>query len=270
MSLLSEERKQQIMDELNQTGKVTVMALSESFSVSTETVRRDLTQLENEGVLKKVYGGAVKVAHPSGEPPFLSREQVRQAEKKRIGEKAAAFIADGDTILIDVGTTTVEFVKSIENKENITILTNSIPVAEVLMDALNKQKFTGNIVFLGGQINAKQQSTSGKFTEAMLEHFHIDKVFLSVGGVSLKSGVSDYDLNESLISQAMISVSNEVIVLADHSKIGVNAFCKIASLDAIDVIITDQSLPESWRNEIESVQLNWVTAGEEGGNRDDD
>ena len=153
MLILPEERKNEILNELKRIGKVKVIDLAKQFNVSEETIRRDLTQLEENGLLKKVYGGAIKTTFQSGEPPFTQRTTVNQEEKIQIGKKAAELISDGDVIVIDVGTTTLEFAHSIQNKKNITILTNSIPVSAVLTESLNQQKFTGQILLLGGQID---------------------------------------------------------------------------------------------------------------------
>ncbi|MDQ0163785.1 DeoR/GlpR family DNA-binding transcription regulator [Aeribacillus alveayuensis] len=259
-TILPEERKNAIIQELERTGKVKVLDFAEKFQVSPETIRRDLVILEEKGLLKRVYGGAVKKSYQAGEPPFLHRTTVNQEAKIKIGKAAANLIEDGDTVIIDVGTTMLEFAKAIENKEGITIMTNSLPVCSVLTEALNVKKFSGNVLLLGGQLNPKQQSIGGRLTEKMLEEFHVDKAFISAGGVSIDGGVSDYDLTESAVSQAMIQASKEVILLADYSKIGVDAFCKICPLEKVDVLVCDQPLPKGWENNKKINGINWVTA----------
>lgn len=259
-SILPEERKNAILQGLERTGKVKVIDFAEKFQVSPETIRRDLVLLEEKGFLKRVYGGAVKKSYQAGEPPFMQRTTVNQEAKMIIGKAAANLIEDGDTIVIDVGTTMLELAKSIENKEGITIITNSLPVSSVLTEALNLKKFSGDVLLLGGQLNPKQQSVGGRLTEKMLEQFHIDKAFISAGGVSIDGGVSDYDLTESAVSQAMIQVSKEIILLADYSKFGVDAFCKICPLEKIDVIVCEHPLPKGWENNKKISGVNWVTA----------
>ncbi|MFX3661164.1 MAG: DeoR/GlpR family DNA-binding transcription regulator [Ectobacillus sp.] len=260
MLILPEERKNEILNELERVGKVKVVDLAKKFNVSEETIRRDLTILEEGGLLKKVYGGAIKTTFQSGEPPFTQRTTVNQEEKMKIGKKAAELISDGDVIVIDVGTTTVEFAHFIQNKKNITILTNSIPVSAVLMESLNQQKFTGEILLLGGQVDPKQQSISGCLTEQMLGQFNIDKAFISAGGVSIQNGVSNYHLNESLVSRTMVDVSKQIILLADHSKFGVDTFCKVCPLERVDVIVCDQPLPEAWKNHSKLSEIDWIEA----------
>lgn len=260
MSLLSEERKRIILDELDRFGKVKVDLLARRLQVSNETIRRDLDALESIGKLKRVYGGAVKKSYQEGEPPYQLRQGLNQEAKRAIGKKASELLQDGDTVVIDTGTTVLELARSIFGKKHLTVLTNSLPVASLLTDSLNQGMFTGKIILLGGELNPLQQSISGSLCEKMLETFHIDKAFVSIGGISLSTGISDYDINEAMVSRAMINVSKEVIVLADHSKIGVQAFCKIAPLDAVDVIISDQEMPASWAAELDEKGITWITA----------
>lgn len=126
-SILPEERKNAILQTLERTGKVKVIDFAEQYQVSPETIRRDLMLLEEKGLLKRVYGGAVKKSYQNGEPPFLQRQTVNQDAKVKIGIAAADLIADGDTVVIDVGTTMLEFAKVLKGKQDITIITNSLP-----------------------------------------------------------------------------------------------------------------------------------------------
>jgi DeoR/GlpR family transcriptional regulator of sugar metabolism len=260
MLILPEERKNEILNELKRTGKVKVIDLATQFNVSEETIRRDLMQLEEQGLLKKVYGGAILTNFQSGEPPFTQRTTVNQEAKIKIGKKAVELISNGDVIVIDVGTTTVELASCIQNKKNITILTNSIPVSAVLTESLNQQKFTGEIILLGGQIDPKQQSVSGRLTEQVLTQFNINKAFISAGGVSIQNGVSNYHLNETMVSRTMVEVSKQIILLTDYSKFGVDTFCKICPIEKLDMIVCDQSPPESWKSQLELAEIDWIIA----------
>jgi len=260
MSILPEERKNDILKQLNKVGKVKVMELVDQFNVSEETIRRDLMILEEKGLLKRVYGGAIKTVFEFEEPPFTQRTTVNQEAKVKVGKKAVELISNGDVIVIDVGTTMLEFAHCIENKKDITILTNSLPVSSVLTESLNQNRFTGQILLLGGQIDPKQQSINGGITEQMLSQFNIDKAFISAGGVSIQSGVSNYHLHETLVSRKMVEVSKHVIVLTDYSKIGVNTFCKVCPLEKVDVVVCEQPFPEEWRNNSKLEQINWIRA----------
>jgi len=265
LSLLAEERKMAILEECKQTGKVKVVALAGRFQVSEETIRRDLDALERMGKLKRVYGGAVLKSYDNGEPPYHQRQVLYRDAKEVIGKTAAELLKDGDTVVIDTGTTVLELAKSIQGRKRLTLITNSLPVAAVLTESLNLQRFTGKVIMLGGEINTEQQAISGHYSANMLERFSVDKAFISIGGISSHWGISDYDLNESLLSQVMIQVAKEVIVLADHSKIGVRAFCQIAELEAIDMVICDHPYPKAWKKELESKGVHWMTAIPGGG-----
>ncbi|MBS4179549.1 DeoR/GlpR family DNA-binding transcription regulator [Lederbergia citrea] len=258
MSLLAEERKKIILEELDTQGKVQVLALAEQLQVSSETIRRDLDSLVKTEKIKRVYGGAVKISYDDGEPPYQERQIINRDAKMAIGKQASLLIEDGNTIFLDTGTTILEFARFIEGKRGLTIVTNSLPTASLLKESLSQGLFRGKLIILGGEISPDQQSVSGYLCEEMLKNFHVDKAFLSVGGVSIQTGISDYDLNESVISKIATTQSKEVIVLADHSKIGVQSFSHIADLDMIDVIISDKKLPASWSAKLEQNEVTWI------------
>ncbi|MBG9451201.1 DeoR family transcriptional regulator [Cytobacillus firmus] len=260
MSVLPEERKNEIVKELKKTGKVKVVDLVEQFQVSEETIRRDLMILEEKGLLKKVYGGAIHAVFQSEEPPFIQRTSVNQEAKVKVGKKGVELISDGDVIAIDVGTTMLEFAKQIEKKKDITIITNSLPVSSVLTESLNQNMFTGQVLLLGGQIDPKHQSISGSLTEQMLNQFNIDKAFISAGGFSIQKGVSNYHLHETLVSRKMVEVSKQVILLTDSSKMGVDTFSKVCPLEKIDVVVCEQPFPEIWKDHHELGKMNWIQA----------
>ncbi|UOE56731.1 DeoR/GlpR family DNA-binding transcription regulator [Bacillus sp. CMF12] len=260
MSVLPEERKNEILKELKKTGKVKVVELVEQFQVSEETIRRDLMILEEKGLLKRVYGGAIHAVFQSEEPPFLQRTTVNQDAKVKVGKKAVELISDGDVISIDVGTTMLEFAKQIEKKKDITIITNSLPVSSVLTESINQNMFTGQVLLLGGQIDPKHQSICGSFTEQMLNQFNIDKAFISAGGFSIQKGVSNYHLHETLVSRKMVEVSKQVILLTDSSKIGVDTFSKVCPLEKIDVVVCEHPFPEVWKDHQELGKMNWIQA----------
>ncbi|NHW38717.1 DeoR/GlpR transcriptional regulator [Paenibacillus aceris] len=260
MSLLGQERREYILQTLLRNGKVKVLPMAEELGVSSETVRRDLDALELEGHLQRVYGGAVRSSYQNGEPTFVQRTQLYVDAKKKIGERAAQLIEDGDTIALDVGTTMMELAKAIQGKRNLTILTNSLPIASYLSEALNSNRFSGKVFLLGGQLNPEQQSITGPLCEQIMEQFYLNKAFLSIGGISLTGGVTDYDLNETYITKKFAKSAREVIVLADQSKIGVQAFVHIMPLDQIDVIVSDQPYPKEWKETIDQKDIYWITS----------
>lgn len=253
-----------MMEQIKLQGQIKVSEMSSLLTVSEETVRRDLVLLEKEGLAKRVYGGAVLPKLTSFEPPYLQRQMVNKAEKARIGHAAAELIESGDTIVIDIGTTALEVAKAIADRERLTILTNSLAVAYHLMESVNSHRFSGKIVVIGGELNSEQQSMSGTIAESIMSQFRVDKAFISVGGVSLERGISDYDINESGVSRRMIEAAYRTIVLADHSKLDKEAFVEIAPLERTHVIVSDVGAPKEWLQFLRSHHIQWIDANAEG------
>ncbi|MHA7967428.1 DeoR/GlpR family DNA-binding transcription regulator [Paenibacillus sp. CAU 1782] len=266
MSISSENRKIVILEQLNREGQVKVPDLSQQFAVSDETVRRDLLFLEREGLVKRVYGGAVstKPKRPTSlEPPYLQRRKEMSKEKEWIGRAAASLVESGDTIAIDVGTTTLELAKALCNVERVTILTNSIPVANQLMDSHSSGKFTGRIFVVGGELNPEQQSMTGSMSEIMLSQFRVDKAFVSVGGLSISRGISDYDPGETGMSRKMVEAAYQTIVLADESKLDKEAFVEIAPLSRIHTIVSNAAPSKEWISVLKNQRIGWIQANNE-------
>lgn len=260
MSISSEERKRVIVDQLKLDGRVKVPELSQRFAVSEETVRRDLLLLEREGLAKRVYGGAVPSKPTNYEPPYLQRQKEKALEKERIGRAAAALVSSGDTIAIDVGTTTLELAKAIAGRERLTVLTNSLAVAYHLMESLNGGRFTGKIIVIGGELNPEQQSMSGTMAERTISQFRVDKAFISVGGVSPNRGISDYDLAETGMSRRMAEAAGQTIVLADDSKLNKEAFVEIVPLRSVHTIVSNVAAPREWTQLLRAHRLQWTVA----------
>jgi DeoR/GlpR family transcriptional regulator of sugar metabolism len=254
VSLSFEERKRKILDELNREDKVQVITLAEELNVSTETIRRDLERLDKERKLKKVYGGAVKASYDSWEPPFDQKIQINAVEKAMIGRLAASLVQDGDTIMVDYGTTTIEMIRHLEGRKNVTIVTHSIPTMLLAMEI-----FGGRIIFIGGEINVAQQSSIGPIAEGNLQQLRVNKAFISAGGISIIDGVTDYQLNEASISRKMMERAEEIYILADHSKFGKTTFANIAPLNGLYSIITDSGCPEEWRRTLAEKEIElWI------------
>lgn len=241
MSVTYEDRREKILHQLELEGKVKVHILAEQLEVSAETIRRDLDRLEKEGKLRKVYGGAVKSRAEHIEPSFTSRSQTWTEEKAAIGQLAASLVKDGETILLDNGTTTIEVMRYLKDRSHITVITHSLPVLNLAMEI-----FQGKIIYIGGDMDRTKQATTGPLTEMLLEQFKVNKAFISVGGISLTDGITDYDLDEAYISRKMLERAEEGIVLADHSKLGVTTFAKLAKLEDISMVITDRGCSQEW------------------------
>ena len=159
MSLVGEERKGIILEQLNSEGQVKTVDLVKRLNVSSETIRRYLEELEAESRLKRVYGGAVKINIGGEEPSYLKREVLYAEEKRNIGKAAAALVEDNDVIFIDDGTTPLQLIYFLMNKSNLTVLTMSMPALHLLMEYKNKDLFSGDIYLIGGKVNTTDRKS---------------------------------------------------------------------------------------------------------------
>jgi DeoR/GlpR family transcriptional regulator of sugar metabolism len=233
--ILSEERHQVILDLLEESGSVTVNEMVERFGVSEMTIRRDLDILEKKGLLRRVHGGAVLDRGRSYEPPFLSRAVENLEAKQRIGRVAADMIQNGDSITLDVGTTTMEIARHITGKQNLTVITPCLQIASLLAENPNIR-----LILTGGIVRPGELSMVGHLAERALKDFYVDKLFLGAAGVDFNAGLTEYNLEDTLVKQVMIKNAKEVILVADSSKFGRIAFTSIAPLSVVSRLITDQ------------------------------
>lgn len=242
------ERREKILELLALNKRVKINELLEIFNVSIETIRRDLEALENEGCLKRVYGGAILENNRGLEISLSTRSNLNTDEKIKIATKAVEMINDGDTIIFDSGTTCAEIAKRINKKENLTILTNSIHIA---MDLFNHSDH--NIYFIGGKMRKNELATSGFLAEKFLDNFSVDKCFIGIGGITLEDGITDYHIEECNLRNEMMKSSKSVIAVCDNSKFGVKALFKVSKLDEIDILITDDLTPKAFLEDIRNL-----------------
>ncbi|MFS0575505.1 DeoR/GlpR family DNA-binding transcription regulator [Sporosarcina sp. 179-K 3D1 HS] len=259
MSLASIERKRKILDLLEGTGKVKVKDLASHLNVSTETIRKYLDDLEGENKLKKVYGGAISLTFFNQEPPTAEREIINKEGKEKIGELACTLIHDEDVIAIDEGTTPLYLSKSLKNKKNITIVTPSINSLNVLMELIQQNVFTGKIILIGGQVDVFHQRLVGEHTLEMMNNIFVDKNFIAADGLSIKDGVTSYDLSKGMVTKKLIEHANQTILLIDHTKLNTRTHFKMASLHNIDTIICDKKYPVEWENSLIEAGVQWIT-----------
>lgn len=257
MNETAEHRKENILIELKNKGKVFVAHLAATLEVTPETIRRDLSDLEKNHLLKRTHGGAIPFTGHLIEPIFEKKRKMELNEKQKIGKKAAKTIRSGDTIVIDTGTTTLELCAAIENVTNITIITHSLAGASLLTKRLEQKYFSGQIIILGGAVNSAQYSIVGSLTAQMLMPFKVNKAYISCGGIS-EQAVSDYNIEEVNISKIMMSLADENFILADHTKLGKQAFYKINELSHFDNIICDVDPDEAWKEQCNRNQISWI------------
>ena len=256
---LMPERYKIILRELDMKTKISVMDLALKLNVTPETIRKDLSALEEKKKLRRIHGGAVKYVGVSNEPDFNHKVSLAHHQKQLIGEVAASFIKDGETIALDVGSTTLHIASSIKNVRNVTIVTNSLAAAVILNNRLEANIFHGKVMVLGGTSNPRQRSISGSITNQLLEQFYFDKAFISCGGIS-KDGIYDFDVDKAAASSIMIKRAKQVYVVADSSKFNQRTLFHIDSLSSIDAVISDQEMPIQWSKDASIGKLDWIKA----------
>ena len=235
--MLGTERRSEIIRLLEENKVVKVSDLSQMFSVSEATIRRDLGKLAQQGLLQKTYGGAVVQERgrswgtsEAGADPFLEA-------KRRIGKATVELIEDGDTICLQAGSTTLQVARCLTGRNSLTVLTNDIDIAHEL------SKSPGIRVNLsGGILREGTRILVGPLAEQAISQFHVDKAILGVSAISLTEGLTNVDLLDAQIKTAMIKGADEVIVVADHSKLGKAHFAKVAPIAAIHKLVMDDGI----------------------------
>ncbi|MBC8508262.1 MAG: DeoR/GlpR transcriptional regulator [Anaerolineales bacterium] len=240
---------------LETQGSVLVTDLVSKFDVSEMTVRRDLDLLERKGLLRRVHGGAISDLGRSYEPPFLTRSTTNQAEKERIGMLAAELIHSGDSITLDVGTSTLEVARKITDKQNLTILTPCFQIAGLLCE-----KPGIRLILTGGILRPGELSMVGHLAERVFEEFHVDKLFIAAAGVDFETGLTEYNVEDTQVKKAMLQSAKQVILVADASKFNRVAFTTIAPLDVVNTVITDKSIDPSIVTRLNDLSINVMLA----------
>ena len=236
------ERKNQIINILEQEGKVDVKSLSEKFNACKETIRRDLRELENEGVIKRTHGGAI-LNVPSDkilpEFPVGIREIHHAEEKKTICQKAATLIRNGDTIFVDNSSTSLYLLRYIPKDLHVSILTNSL---KLLLEAVQVQNPNLQFICLGGVFKESNMSLSGTIPQRIARDYYPSKAFLSCASIHEQQMLTDSSPDEVDTKRLMIERSQKVVILADYTKFSKMGQIYLADFGAIDQIITDNKI----------------------------
>jgi DeoR/GlpR family transcriptional regulator of sugar metabolism len=233
------QRHRKILEQLEERGSVNVSELSASLNVSEMTVRRDLNELGNVGLLRRIHGGASSSRNRAFEPPLPVRRTKNMLVKKILGKYASKMVAEGDSIALDVGSTIYEVAASLKETRNITIVTPSIQIANLFCDRSDVR-----LILPGGVVRPGETSLVGDLARKTLESLFVDRLFLGVGAVDTKSGLTEYNMEDTAIKQTMIANSMEVVLVADSSKFQRVAFTFVAPFKAIHHVVTDADSPE--------------------------
>ena len=222
--MLPIERKNEILSKLMLEGKVIVSDLAALYSVTEETIRRDLEKLEREGFAKKTYGGAVKSDNMTAELPYTVRKLTNVSGKKFIAEKIGELIQDGDTIMLDASTTALFTVKSIFNKHNLTLITNSV---EILLDLPASNDW--RIISTGGTYRQDSMSFLSASATAVISNYHADYAVMSCKGLDISKGITDTRENNADLKKSLIKNANKVILAVDNTKFNKISFVKMTA-----------------------------------------
>lgn len=255
-NLLAEQRRALILDEVRRRGGVRVNELTRKLNVSDMTVRRDLDALARQGALEKVHGGAVPVAEASThEPGFEVKSALELSAKEDIARAAAVMAAPGSAIALSGGTTTFALARHLLEVPDLTVVTNSVRVADVFhtsQHAVSDRRPTRGAatVVLTGGVRTPSDSLVGPVADTAIRSLHFDVLFLGVHGISVEAGLSTPNLAEAETNRHFVGAARRVVVVADHTKWGTVGLSSFASLDQVDTLVTDGGLPDGARTEI--------------------
>ncbi|WP_066688736.1 DeoR/GlpR family DNA-binding transcription regulator [Christensenella intestinihominis] len=246
--MLAVERKSKIIDLLEAKGQAEVSELAQMLSVVPETIRRDLKELEMQGVLQRTHGGAVLAEKKEVDTLHSLRIKQHYKEKIKLCKKAAEFIEEGDTIFVDNSTTLLNLVRFINPEFSVTLLTNSVDVLQ-LASTLDNQV---TVISSGGVLHREKMYLAGSIADYMHTEFIPSKAFISCYGVSLEYGLSDCSMNEAAFKKNMMQVSQKTFCIVDHTKFEKNGPVKLTGIDACDVLITDKRLEPRYQEMLQS------------------
>lgn len=252
--MTADERKKQISEMIQATGKVKVTDLSSVFNVSEVTIRTDLAEMENQGLLSRIHGGAIYSYKPYYSMNLNQRLETNQYEKVEIAEKIAKLINPNDTIMLNSGTTTLLTFRKFPAEYNLNIVTNSISIA---LEASSNPNY--NVVLVGGSVNTKYQFTYGTDAITQLKKYRADKLILSVDGIDIENGFTTYYDKEADIDRIMLERSRTCIIAADGSKFNHSAFVNISEISVADTIVTNSRCNKTYLNQLKELGIEIIT-----------
>jgi DeoR/GlpR family transcriptional regulator of sugar metabolism len=264
-NLLAEQRRALILDEVRRRGGVRVNELTRRLNVSDMTVRRDLDALARQGMVEKVHGGAVPVLEASThEPGFEAKSALELTAKEDIAREAARLVAPGSAVALSGGTTTYALAHHLVQVEGLTVVTNSVRVADVFEHALRHGGGSGGAattVVLTGGVRTPSDSLVGPIADRAIRSLHFDLLFLGCHGISLEAGLSTPNLAEAETNRSFVASARRVVAVADHTKWGTIGLSTFASLSEVDTLVTDVGLPVEIRAAVAEQVRSVVIAG---------
>jgi DeoR family transcriptional regulator of aga operon len=244
------ERQQELARLFERTGRLSVSQICEQYGISEATARRDLDVLAEEGRIRRVHGGAILIRQAAPEEPILARSHENTTEKERIGRAAAVLINDGETIFLGSGTTVLEVARNLTER-NLTVITNSLPVINLLAERINI-----TLIALGGSLRVTELSFIGHITEAALAELRADRVIIGTRAISVEQGMTNDYLPETLTDRAILNIGREIVIVADHTKCGLVSTVFLAPLSAMHTLVTDEGTDVEFINAIKAQGIN--------------
>ena len=236
--LSSVERQGRVHELIEKNKRITVIQICDHFNVSGATARRDLEILSEQGRIKRVHGGAIRIQQAPPEKPLLERSSAQADEKRRIGRKAAERVADGKTIFLGSGTTVLEVARNLHDKKRLTVITNSLLVINELA---GEESIT--IINIGGILRKSEHSFIGHITEQALAELRADMVIMGIRAISLNQGLTNDYLPETMTDRAIMGMGEELVIVADHTKCERISTVFVAPIESVHTLITTREAP---------------------------
>ncbi len=238
--LLNEERRREILGVLHRDGRVLVKELARHFRISQITIRKDLEFLDGQGAIQRTHGGALPVQGGALlDPTLREKEKLHRKQKAQIAEAAARLVEEGQSVLLDSGTTTTAIARALKDMAQLTVITNALNIAAELAGTRIE------VILTGGMLRKNSFSLVGPLAERNLRQLSADILFLGVDGFDTKAGLFTPNLLESEVNRAMVEVSRRTIAVCDSSKFGRRSLCNIMPVTAVQEVITDKQIPKA-------------------------
>lgn len=252
---MKSSRHTQIRDIVNENGQVTVAELNRLINVSEATIRRDLEELSQMGWIRRTHGGAVRVGRAEKEPPILQRQVEQTDEKLRIGKVAASLVAAKQTIFLGSGSTVAAIAPHLKEIEDLTVITNSVPVINQLAGQENIE-----LIVIGGMLRQSEMSMVGHIAEMAVREFRADLVFMGMRAVDAEHGFTSDFMPEAMTDRAILQIAPQGVVVADHTKFGRVSTVFLAPITAVHTIISDDQLQPEIAAELREKGLELILA----------
>ncbi|HIA8324451.1 DeoR/GlpR family DNA-binding transcription regulator [Klebsiella variicola] len=253
--MINQPRLDEIKRQLSSEKRVRVTELAQRFVVSEETIRRDLKYLEEQGVLRRVHGGAI-LPVPSEEQPLQIRSRIRPRAKTRIGQLASGLVEEGMALFLDNGTSTLALAQQLTRFSRLKVLTNSLDIAGLLT-----QQSDNHITLTPGRVRRNDNALIGPHTLAFAQQFHYDIAFMGIGALDLNFGFMDYEEPEALLRRVLSRHCRHSVILADEGKFGLRTFVKTLPFGAVNTLVTNALPPASFIASLENEHVNILHPG---------